>query len=474
MNSVNNSIFKGLVWTAVDKFGSLGIQFLVMIILARLLNPADFGMIGMLSLFMAVGSLLIDSGFSHALIQKEIVTKDDCSTVFFINILIGLLLFFVLYFSAPYIAIFFHTPKLLDLSRVLFLMFPVNSLYVVHLAKLTRNMEFKKIALISVISAIVSASVGIYSACIGLGVWSLVYQQLSMYFTRLVLYWTMSHVKIALKISRTTLCSMMGFSSKLLGTGLITTFFDNIYVFLVGRFYPLKATGYFNHAWQYGNMLPSLLTGIVSKTTYPMFCKQNSNIVEQRETIKRILNMSLFVSIPCMFAASVCAHSLFVFLFSEKWIHSVPLFQIICLYGAFLPLRVVNLDGIKAQGRGTIFFVLETIQRILVVLSILLTLRLGMEELLIARNVALLMSVVIDMYICGLYTKYSILDQLKCNWSVILSATLAGFATHVIGQMFIGTFAALLSQFLFFILVYIGLCFFFNNDILCYIVRRVH
>ncbi|MCD8091649.1 MAG: lipopolysaccharide biosynthesis protein [Bacteroides sp.] len=317
--NVQNKVIKGIIWTSIDKFGSMAIQFIVIMILSRLLDPTDFGIIGMLSLFMAVGALLIDSGFSHALIQKASVSEEDYSTVFFINLLIGISLYALLFGSAPFIARFFNTPQLTPFVKTIFLMFPINSLCVVHLAKLTRELQFKTIAKISVISALISGVTGISMAYSGYGVWALIYQQLSLYLSRVVMYWYTSKWYPKSFFNKTSFYSLIRFSTSLLGSGLIITIFDNIYVFIVGKLFPLKTTGFFNQAWQYGTMLPALLTGVVSKATFPIFCQMHENPIELKDSLRKTLNMSLFISIPCLFGTMIMAPSIFVFFLSDKW-----------------------------------------------------------------------------------------------------------------------------------------------------------
>lgn len=468
-----NKTVKSIAWTSVDKFGSMVVQFLVMMLLARMLDPMDFGLMGILSLFMAVGSLLIDSGFSHALIQKSSVTNQDYSTVFFINIFIGFTLYGVLYFTSPLISCLFNAPQLDPVAKMIFLIFPINSLCVVHLAKLTRELQFKIIAKVSVLSAIVSGVVGISTACLGYGVWALIYQQLSLYLSRVVMYWCLTKWYPKSFYNKASFHSLFGFSANLLGTGLIVTLFDNIYVFIVGKLFPLNITGFFNQAWQYGNLLPSLLTGVVSKATFPIFCQLHEDAAKLKESLRSVLGMSLFISIPCLFSTMVMAPNLFIVFFSDKWLPSVPFFQIICIYGAFLPLRVVNTDAIKANRKGRLYFFLESIQRILVIISILLSIKSGIEALLWARSVALFIALILDMYLCGKYTGYSMIQQIKDLWKIVFCSCLMMTIVMSINTLIVPPFLKLILQALISIFTYLFFCHLFKVESLKILIETI-
>lgn len=442
--SVTHKAVSSIFWTTIDRLGALSIQFLVTMVLARVLSPSDFGLVGMLSLFMAIGSLLVESGFSHSLIQKENISNDDYSTVFTLNICIGLVLYGIFFLSAPCIASFFGEPQLRDLSRVVFLMFPINSLYVVHLAKLTRELRFRIIARISILSALVSGTTGICIVWAGYGIWALVFQQLSLYMSRMVLYWIATRWKPSTFFSWSSFHSLWRFGMNLLYTGLITTTFDNIYVFLVGKFFSLRTTGFFNQAWQLGTMLPSLITGVVSKAMFPIFCQVHQD--KLKETVRQTLTMNLFISIPVMFAVLVIASNMFTVFYSEKWLPSVPLFQILCIYGAFMPIRVVNTDAIKSQGNSKLYLHLEMLQRILVVASIILTVRQGVEVLLWGRTVACIIALCLDMYLCGRYTGYSIGEQLKDQWKTVVSSLLMMGVVYTVGFALLPSLVTLCLQ----------------------------
>lgn len=472
-DSIEKKTLKSVAWTSVDRFGALAIQFIVTSILARLLEPADFGMVGMLALFMAVGSLLIDSGFSHTLIQKENVSNQDYSTVFLTNILIGITLYGVLFIAAPGIACFFNTPQLTTFARTIFLMFPINALCVVHLAKLTRELQFKTIAKISIYSALVSGGVGISVALCGYGIWALIFQQLSLYVSRVILYWLFVRWYPTTWFNRRSFRTLWKFSMNLLGTGVIVTIFDNIYVFIVGRFFPLDVTGYFNQAWQMGTMLPSLITGVVSKAAFPIFCQVNKQRNPLSDISRKTLHANLFISIPCMFGVMVMAPNIFTAFFSEKWLPSVPLFRIICIYGAFMPIRVVNTDAIKACGKGKLYLGLETFQRCLVLISILLSIKQGIPSLLWGRTIACLAALLIDMYLCGKAICLPMHKQLQEQWRVVVATLFMMLVLYSIDKLADAPFLILPIQCIIGAISYFAACCLLQDDLAIRLYNKV-
>lgn len=353
-------------------------------------------------------------------------------------------------------------------------MFPINSLCVVHLAKLTRELQFKTIAKISVISALISGVTGISMAYSGYGVWALIYQQLSLYLSRVVMYWYISKWYPKSFFNKTSFYSLIRFSTSLLGSGLIITIFDNIYVFIVGKLFPLKTTGFFNQAWQYGTMLPALLTGVVSKATFPIFCQMHENPIELKDSLRKTLNMSLFISIPCLFGTMIMAPSIFVFFLSDKWLPSVPLFQIICIYGAFLLLRVINTDAIKATGAGRLYLFLESTQRIFVLISIVLSIKGGVETLLWGRTVALFIAVILDMYLCGKNTGYSIREQVKDLWKVLLCTCLMMIIATPINILEVSCFSKLALQSIICLVTYLFFCHLLKVEYLKVFINLIH
>ena len=269
LSSLKQKTLSGVLWSCVERFSVQGIQFVIMVIMARILLPSDYGMIGMLAIFIAIAQTLIDSGFSNALIQKKDRSEIDYSTVFYFNIAVGIVLYFILFFSSPLIARFYNTPELTGLTRVLALNLFINSLAVVQRAILSIKIDFKTQAKASFSAAIISGIVGIVMAYTGFGVWSLAVQTVLNAFVNTVLLWIFSKW-IPLKVfSFESFKKLFTFGSKLLASGLLDTIYRNIYTIVIGKKFASTDLGYFTRADQFAQFPSSNLTGIIQRVTFP-------------------------------------------------------------------------------------------------------------------------------------------------------------------------------------------------------------
>jgi len=254
MGDIKKDTIKGVKWSAVEKFSVQGVTFLVGLVMARLLTPSDFGVIGMLSIFLAVSQTFIDSGFSNALIRKIDRTDMDCSTAFYFNVVIGITVYILLCLFSPYIADFYNMPILKNVTRVLALTLFLNSLTVVQVAILTIKVDFKSQARVSLASSIVSGFIGIYLAYKGWGVWALVYQQILRSFINVILLWASAKWIPLLAFSWVSFRDLFSYGSKLLLSGLLHTFYLNVTNLVIGKLYSPKDLGFFERGQQLGKL----------------------------------------------------------------------------------------------------------------------------------------------------------------------------------------------------------------------------
>ena len=277
-DSLKNKTVKGTVWSTLERFSVQGIQFVVMVIMARILTPEDYGLVGMLAIFIAVSQSLIDSGFSQALIRKQDRSEIDNSTVFYFNIGVGIILYFLLYFTAPLIAKFYDEPQLIPITRVVGLSLVFNSLVVVQRALLTIKLDFKTQAKASFIGVIVSGALGIGMSYSGFGVWAIVWLQISNLFIIAILLWILSSWKPLWAYSWKSFKELFSFGSKMLASGLLDTIFRNLYLIVIGKFFNASDLGYYTRAHQFTDFASSNITGIFQRVTYPILCTiQNDN-----------------------------------------------------------------------------------------------------------------------------------------------------------------------------------------------------
>lgn len=273
MGELKEKTLSGVKWNAIGRFSTQGVSFVISILLARILTPSDYGVVGMIGIFMAIAQTFIDSGFGSALIRKKDCTEEDFSTAFYFNIVVGIVCYLLLFFSAPLIANFFDTPILRDIVRVLSINLFLNSLSIVQSAKLTAAVDFKSQAKVSLAATIVSGCVGLAMAYSGFGVWSLVYQSVSSSLVRTILFWIITKWRPLHTFSKQSFKYLFGFGSKILSASLLHTIYANLTTILIGKFYTPKDLGFYTRGESLAKLPSSNLTGILQSVTYPIFPK---------------------------------------------------------------------------------------------------------------------------------------------------------------------------------------------------------
>ncbi|MDE6695503.1 MAG: lipopolysaccharide biosynthesis protein, partial [Muribaculaceae bacterium] len=343
-DSLKNKTINGTVWSSLERFSVQGIQFIVMIIMARILTPADYGLVGMLAIFIAVSQSLIDSGFSQALIRKQDRSEIDNSTVFFFNIGVGIVLYFILFFLSPIIADFYNEPQLIPITRIVGLSLVFNSLVVVQRALLTVNLDFKTQAKASFAGALISGAVGITMAYTGFGVWAIVWQQISNLATITILLWILSHWNPILAYSWKSFKELFGFGSKLLASGLLDTIFKNLYLIVIGKFFRASDLGYYTRANQFTDFASSNITGIFQRVTYPVLCTIQNDDARLSDVYRRLLKTSAFIIFPLMMGLAAVAKPMVISFLTEKWLFSANLIQVLCFSQMWYPVHAINLN----------------------------------------------------------------------------------------------------------------------------------
>lgn len=411
--SLKHKTVRGTVWSTVERFSIQGISFLVMIIMARILTPADYGLIGMLTVFIAVSQSLVDSGFSQALIRKLDRSEVDNSTVFYFNIVVGLLLYLLLFVCAPLIADFYDQPMLVPLTRVLSLGIPVNSLVVVHRALLTVDIDFKTQAKASLVAALVSGIVGIAMAYGGFGVWSIVAYQLSSLFINMLLLWILFRWKPEWIFSWRSFRELFGFGSKLALSGIIDTIYRNIYLIVIGKFFNTADLGYYTRAQQFADFPSANVSGIIQRVTYPVLCTIQNDDERLRDVYRRFLRLSAFVVFPLMIGLAAVAHPFIILVLTEKWEFTAVLLQIMCLYMMWYPVHAINLNLLQVKGRSDLFLKLEIIKKIVGVTILCVTLPFGLIAMCWGGVLSSILSLVINTHYTGILIQVGFLRQIR-------------------------------------------------------------
>ncbi|MCH3923918.1 MAG: lipopolysaccharide biosynthesis protein [Bacteroidales bacterium] len=399
--SLKNKTIKGVFWSSIERFSVQGIQFIVQIILARLLLPSDYGLIGMLAIFLAVSQSLIDSGFSNALIRKQNCTDTDYSTVFYFNIIVGLVLYFILFFSAPLIATFYKTPELTALTKVVGVTLFINSLTVVQRAKFTKCVDFKTQTKASLSAVIVSGVIAIYMAYSGFGVWALAVQELLYRGINMLMLWIYSKWLPKRVFSWQSFKEMFSFGSKLLLSGLLDTIFRNLYTIIIGKKFSKIDLGYYTRADQFAQFPSSNLTGILGRVTYPILSTLQDDDDRLRAVYRRYLRLSAFAIFPLMTGLAALASPFILLLLTEKWIGVVILLQIICFSYMWYPIHAINLNLLQVKGRSDLFLRLEIIKKCIGVAILFITVPIGIEAMCIGSIFSSIICLAINTHYTG-------------------------------------------------------------------------
>jgi len=387
---------KGTVWSSVERFSVQAIQFVVMVVMARILTPDDYGLVGMLAIFIAVSQSLIDSGFSQALIRKQDRTEIDNSTVFYFNIGVGAILYAIMWFCAPFIADFYDEPILTSLTRVISLGFVFNSLAVVQRALLTINIDFKTQAKASLIGAVTSGFAGIWMAYKGYGVWSIVIQQITNLGLIAICLWIFSKWKPIRAYSWKSFKELFSFGSKLLASGLLDTVYKNIYLIVIGKIFKASDLGYYTRSHQFSDFASSNITGIIQRVSYPILCTIQDDDERLSNVYRRLLKTSAFIIFPLMMGLAAVSRPLIVTLLTEKWLFSATLLVPLCFAGMWYPVHALNLNLLMVKGRSDLFLKLEIIKKIFGVAVICISIPFGLLAMCWATLISSIISLIIN------------------------------------------------------------------------------
>lgn len=411
MSSLKKQALHGAFWSFAERFGQQGIQFFISIILARLLEPKDFGVLGMIMIFSALAQSMIDSGFGSALIQKQDADHTDESTVFWFNLLAGLIMAGGLFAAAPLIAGFYSVPILKPITRVVSLNLIINSFGIVQNSLLIKELAFKKRMQAVLASVFISGLVGIFLAFRGFGVWSLVVQGLVMNGVRTLGLWVVHSWRPAFVFSGESFRTLWKFGSNLLFSGLLNTFFDNIYLVIIGRVYSVVDLGFYQRGKRLMMLTSQSLTQVVSQVNFPLLSKMQDAPERMRKAFEKVLQSTMLVIFPMMAGLAAVAPNFIHVLLGEKWMPCVPYLQILCIIGILFPLHVLNLNVITALGRSDLFFRLEIIKKIMVVISIAITWRYGIMALLWGQVVCSILGLGINAFYVHRFLEYGLSAQ---------------------------------------------------------------
>ncbi|MCU7618713.1 lipopolysaccharide biosynthesis protein [Chryseobacterium sp. PBS4-4] len=434
--SLKNQVLNGAIWTYGQQFGTQAIQFGVSIILARLITPSDFGLIGMITIFIGLGSAVYEGGLTNSLIRSATLEEDDYSTVFIFNVLISVFVYLIIFFSAPYIADFYKQPILKNIIRIYSLSFIINSFSAVHNTRLIKAMQFKKIAIISLPSLIVYSVIAVFMAYNNFGVWSLVFSFIASSTLSTISLWYFTDWRPKLIFNKLKFTTHFGYGNKLMMSSILDIIFTNLYNIVIGKVYSPKLLGYYTRSNSL-MMLPVLnISSTLNKVAFPTFSQMQDDDHRLKSSYKRIMLLVLFLVTPVMVIMMVMAAPLVEFLFTEKWLPIVPIFQILCLTGILYPLHVYNLLILQVKGKSDLYLYLEIAKKILAVLILAISFYFDFYGLLWGQVVASVLCLGINTHYAGKFLNYNLFQQLRDILPIFLVSFLMGLLLYWVDVSF--------------------------------------
>lgn len=408
-NSLRKKTIYGVFWSAIDRFASQGIAFIISIVLARLLTPDDYGIIAMLSIFISVSQAFVDSGFSSAIVQKQNRTELDLSTALYANMGIGIIFYLILFFCSPFIASFYNEPILESVTKVLGLVFLIFSLSNVQQAVLTIRVDFKTQTKISLISVSLSGLLGISLAYCEYGAWALAWQQVAAASIRCILLWCFLKWRPLLQFSKKSFKELFSFGSKMLATGLLNAIFNNLYTIIIGKKFNSASLGYYSRADQLVQFPSTNVTGILQRVTFPVLAQLQNDYERFNEAYLKILRLTMFIVFPIMFLLSALSESIIKILLTEKWMGAAVFLKLICFALMFYPIYSLNLNVLEAKGRSDYLLKSEFINKIINVITLLISLPFGLVIICYGRIFSSICAVCISAYFSQKTTKISMI-----------------------------------------------------------------
>ncbi len=411
--SLQSKTKKGLVWSALDRFGTQGISALFSIFLARILSPDEYGLVAMPMIFMTLALCFIDSGFASALVRKTDMKQDDAVTAFYFNILMGAVCYVILFVASPFIADFYNAPILSVLLKVSALSLLIGSFSTVQQALLTKEIDFKRQARISMCASLLSGVVGVVMALSGCGVWSLVFQAVCGQLVRTIMLWTTSKWRPVGHWSNESFKYLWNFGSKMLASAVLDTIYNNIYPIVIGKFFTPKDLGNFTTANHLGSLPSSNLTGVLQRVTYPVLSTIQDDDERLARNYRKILRLSAFLIFPLMLGLSAAARPFVLGVLSDKWEGCIILLQLACFYLMFYPIHAINLDLLQVKGRSDLFLRLEIIKKVVGVAIMAVAIPHGIIWMVASGIVSSVLALTINTYYTGVLIRVGFFKQMR-------------------------------------------------------------
>ena len=412
-SSLKAKAVKGVMWSGFERFSTASINFIIGLFIARILSPKDYGIIAMLTIFMAISQSIIDSGFSNALIRKTDRKEIDFSTTLYFNIVVSVLMYIALFLLSPLIADFYEIQELEDITKVIGTTLIWGALSIVQQSILTIKVDFRTQMMVSLVAAILSGAIGLIMALNGYGVWALVGQMVSVSIFRTVVLWIVAKWKPTTGFSKESFKSLFGYGSRLLMAGILETIYRNLYSIIIGKYYQANTLGLYHRGEQFSSYAASNITGVIQRVTFPIMAGLQGDIPMLQRTFIKTLRTICFFVFPIMTYLFISSEPLVRLILTNKWINCVPIIQILCISYMWYPVHILNLNILQVLGRSDLYFRIEIIKKIVGLAVLFGTLPFGVIIMCWGRVLYCGIELFINMYYTNRIVKISSKQQLQ-------------------------------------------------------------
>lgn len=410
--SLKKNVLNSIYWNVIETIGRNFFRIVIALFLARLLEPSDYGLLGMVAVFLTLGNVLIDGGMSSALIQNKNSEEYDFSTIFIFNIFAGVFTYGVLFFSAPIISDFFNQPLLVKIIRIFSLNFILNSFGIVQNSIFSKQMNFKILTKISLIAILISGTAGIILAYLGFGVWALITQGLIMTLITTILLWLFSDWKPSLIFDKKSFKMHYSFGSKLMYASILNTIFQNIYLIIIGKVYTPGQLGFYSKSESLAKAPVQNIYNIFQKVFFPAFSFIQDDNVKLKLIFKKIFNVTSYIIFPFMFALIAMSKPFILLFLTDKWGGSIIYLQLMCFSFMLYPFHALNINILNVKGRSDLVLKLEYIKKGIIIVALVSTFKFGLLALIIGQCISSLISFIVNTYYSGKLINYPLGEQI--------------------------------------------------------------
>lgn len=461
--SKSNGIFNSIIWKFMETSATSIVHILITIILARLLLPEDYAIVGVISVFINLANVFVHSGLGSGLIQKSDAKQIDYTSVFYLQVLVSLILYLVLFFLAPFIANYYQMVELCIMMRVLSIWIIVSAINGIQLALLRKRMLFKFGFMVGFIEAIIKAIIGVSLALNNFGAWSLIYSQIAGSLMRAIILWTKIGWRPTFVFSFVRVKKIFVFSVNIMLVSFSDTLFNNIHTLIIGKVYDKETLGFYTQ----GNKIPQMASRIINTSigdvAFPALSLKQDKLDELAMLVKRMISLSMFIVMPMMLGLAIVAEPLVYILLTEKWMQCVPILQCMAIFYMFLPVQTYNFQALKAIGDSKTFLLIDTAKKILVLLFLILSIRFGIMYMVIANLMANIIATIIYTIVAGNKISYPWKEQWNDILRPLAISLIMGVIVYFVSGIIVNIYVKLTVDIIIGCIVYGCLSYILNN-----------